>query len=439
MNHTARLGGLLAGKTILRFAHAFESGGGTERYLDDLDRALLERNAMTIVRLHLTRDAMPTVPTESAMGRGKLICVPLGLRPGNAGPANADQHSWRFRLKQLLRDRVLYQPLIWHAGAARWTAAYQLRPEPGQALGAGTAAAAALRNHPVDLAMLHFFGGADAEEVINEIRLAHVPVAMLNHYSNDRFLHLAIRKHTMLAQGLAGVNGLGLPRYLHGGFANLSDGIDTDFFRRDKAQPLTEPPSSPLILLPARVVREKGPLDLVRAVASLRRSGLDSCIAFAGRVDSSLFLDELHRTIEKFGMRSNVLFLGALGLEELRNWYAASAVVALPTSHHEGLPRVILEAQSMGVPVVAYAMGGVAEGIENGKTGYLLKKGDIFGLAGRLHDLLASTSLREAMGLNGREAAERRFSLSALAERHEQFYLQVMSRTRSNSDTARAG
>ena len=48
--------GILDGCAVLRFAHAFESGGGTERYLDDLDHSLLTRNVMQIVRIYLTRD-----------------------------------------------------------------------------------------------------------------------------------------------------------------------------------------------------------------------------------------------------------------------------------------------------------------------------------------------------------------------------------------------
>ena len=59
----------------------------------------------------------------------------------------------------------------------------------------------------------------------------------------------------MLANGVAGVNGLGVPRYLRGRFTNLSDGIDTEFFRRANARPLADPPSHPIILLPARSIR----------------------------------------------------------------------------------------------------------------------------------------------------------------------------------------
>lgn len=418
--------GALSGLTVLRFAHAFESGGGTERYLDDLDRALLDRNAMTIVRLHLARDAAAEHRVEEKLGQGRLVRFPLAVRPG-AGSAANDEHSLRFRLKQKTRNWILYNPLLWHLGAAQWTASRPLPPQPGQAVGAGAAAADAIRTNRINLAMLHFFGGADAEEVMGEVRRAGIPFALLNHYANDRFLHLAIRKHAMLADGVAGVNGLDVPRYLRNRFTNLSDGIDPAFFRRAHARPLAKPPAGPVVLLPARVVREKGQLDLVRAVASLRRTGLECGIAFAGRSDSSGFAAELHREIAAAEMTECVRFLGALTVEELRDWYAASAIVALPTYHHEGLPRVVLEAQAMEVPIVAYASGGVADGIVPGRTGFLLRTGDISGLADRLRTLLASPDLRATFAAHGRQAAESRFSVSALAERHEQFYARIIA------------
>lgn len=424
-------GGPLTGTTILRFAHAFESGGGTERYLDDLDRALLERNAMTVVRLHLTRNPSPGGPTGEPVGQGVLVRVPLPILPGGDSPAGADEHSLRAWLKQKARDWILYNPFVWRAVGAQWTASLRLPRQPGQAVGAGLAAADALRTRRIDLVMLHFFGGADADEVVNEARRSGVPFAVLNHFSNDRFLHLAIRKHVMLANGVAGVNGLGVPRYLRGRFTNLSDGIDTEFFRRAKAHPLADPPSHPIILLPARVVREKGQMDLVRAASSLRQSGIECCLAFAGRTDSSGFVAELRQEIARAGMTASVRFLGALSVEELRDWYGASAVVALPTYHHEGLPRVILEAQAMEVPVVAYTSGGVADGITSGRTGFLLPPGDVPGLTRRLRELLSSPSLRASMGTCGRETAVRRFSLSALADRHEHFYLQVITASKA--------
>jgi len=421
------MGSDLAGSTILRFAHAFESGGGTERYLDDLDRELLRRNAMTIVRLHLTRQLPSKGQTEERVGQGSLVRVPLPVHPAPESSAMPRGRSFPSQLKQQARDRVLYHPLVWRAVGANWAARLRLPPKPGQAIGAGAAASEALRSRRIDLVMLHFFGGADADEVVAETRRAGVPFAVLNHYSNDRFLHLPIRKHAMLADGVAGVNGLEVPGYIRNRFVNLSDGIDTQFFRRAHAQAPAIRLALPIVLLPARIIREKGQLDLVKAASSLRRSGVECCLAFAGRADSSEFVAELRREIDRAGMTADVQFLGDLSPSELRDWYAASAVVALPTYHHEGLGRVLLEAQAMGSPVVAYATGGVAEAFAPGHTGFLLPTGDIVGLANRLRQLLASPLLCASMGARGREAAENQFSLAALAERHERFYHQVIT------------
>ena len=423
----------LDGRTILRFAHAYETGGGTERYLDDLDRALLERHALTIFRLHLTRRNPAPAPETELVGRGRLVRIPLPIRPAEDGISAEDEHSFRERARAVFRDHVLYNPVVWRLYGAKWTAGRPLAPAPDQAIGAGDTVERIIREQKVDLAMLHFFGGADAEEVILSARRHEVPVALLNHYANDRYLHLAIRKHVMLSQAAAGVNGLDVPGYVRGKFTNLSDGIDTAFFRPDHARPLANPPAQPVILLPARVIREKGQLDLVRAIAEVRRSGVDCCVAFAGRVDSSGFVDELRAEIARLGLGDRTHFLGALGLEQLRDWYAASTAVALPTYHHEGLPRVILEALAMHRPVVAYTSGGVADGIVDGNTGFLLTPGNIGGLSRRLRELLTSPALVTTMGQNGRAAAEARFSLAALAERHAKFYWKQIGESRRGS------
>ncbi len=418
--------GALDGRVILRFAHAFESGGGTERYLDDLDYTLLKRNAATVIRLHLTRQAPCRKPVEERIGQGRLIRTPLPIVPPREASGPSSEPGLGYRLKQMARERVLYHPIVWRAFGSRWTSQLQIPLHPGQAIGAGSAAAEFLRQGPIDLVMLHFFGGGDADELVQFARTAGLPFAVLNHYSNDRFLHLTMRKHTMLASGVAGVNALEVPAYAQKGFANLSDGIDTEFFQRKHARPISEAPAQPIVLLPARVVREKGQMDLVRAAARLRQSGVECCLAFAGRVDASGFVDELRKEIAQAGLTERVKFLGDLDVETLRDWYAAAAVVAFPTYHHEGLGRVIVEAQAMQTPVVAYATGGVPEGIESGKTGYLLRTGDFDGLAARLRELLSSPDRAASLGANGREAAETRFSLASLAERHERFYNRVI-------------
>ncbi len=418
-------GGALDGFTLLRFAHAFESGGGMERLLEDLDGVLLERNAMTIVRLHIASDRTHLEERTVARGRGRLVLAPLPLPEGEGVQLAPDQEVNTRSLKERFRDRVLYHPLVWAAGLERLILRRPLPRRTGQVVGAGAKAAEMFARFPVNLSLLHFFGGSDADEIVAEARRHGIPFALQNHSENRRYLHLSVRKHATLANAVAGVNGLDVPAYVAGRFRNLADGIDTDFFRREAARPVPSAPTAPMILLPARVVRPKGHLDLVAAAARLRDAGVAFSVGFAGRVESSQFVEELRGEIVRAGLVEHVHFLGALSTDALRDWYAASTVVTLPTSHHEGLGRVIVEAQAMETPVVAYATGGTPEAIVDGTTGYLVRTGDVDGLTQKLAHLLAHPDERRRMGRAGRQAAETRYSLAAVAARHEAFYLEL--------------
>jgi glycosyltransferase involved in cell wall biosynthesis len=429
MQRNSGKAGALDGATVLRFAHAFESGGGTERYLDDLDRTLLERNAMTIIRVTLASDRSKLSERTIPMGRGFLALAPVALPEGESLQLASDHEASGRDWKRVIRDSLLYNELVWRLFTGPVLMGRKIARSCGQAVGAGAKVADLLKRFPIDLIVLHFIGGADTEEIIEQARLAGVPFAVINHYSNDRFLHLSIRKHTMLAEAVGGVNGLGLPEYVRQRFQNLSDGVDLEFFRREKACPLANPSSSPVILLPARIVRPKGQLDLVQAAAKLRKTRVDFKLVFAGRTDSENFVAELRREINASGLSDRVEFVGDLSVEQLRDWYAASAVVAFPTYHHEGLGRVTVEAQAMKTPPVAYATGGVPEGLVHGETGYLVDTGDISGLAARLDQLLGRPELRRSMGESGRRFVEQRFSLEALALRHESLYLKLAHRT----------
>lgn len=431
--HAAPAAGPLDGRTILRFAHAFEAGGGTERYLDDLDGSLLGRSAATVIRVYIGADAGRMEERTVPLGRGLLVKVPLPLPAGESRQLAPDSEPAGTPWKHIVRNVVLYNPAVWRLFTRRRLLRWRLPRRPGQVVGAGDKVADLLLRHRVDLIMLHYFGGADADEIVREALAKRVPFALLNHYSNDRFLNLSIRKHALLASGISGVNGLGLPRYARNGFCNLSDGIDTGFFERSKAAAPAGAPPEPLILLPARVVRPKGHMDLIQAAAMIRRNGIPFAVGFAGRVESGLFVDELRARISHLGLSAHVHFLGELSVGALRDWYAASAVVAFPTYHHEGLGRVSLEAQAMHVPVVAYGTGGVAEGIDSGRTGYVVRKGDIGAMARRLGELLADPPGRIRMGAEGRRWVEGRFSLEALARRHEEFYLRVICSARKSA------
>jgi len=151
-----------------------------------------------------------------------------------------------------------------------------------------------------------------------------------------------------------------------------------------------EPEEPPHVLYVGRLSEEKGVLELVEAA-----SGLPLRIVGDGP------------------LRGRVP--GALGFvppAELGPWYERAAVVAAP-SRREGYGIVAREAMAWGRPVVASAVGGLVDAVEDGVTGLLVPPGDTVALRAALERLLGDSELRAKLG---QAARERAVSLEAAAE-----------------------
>ncbi|HLB42928.1 MAG TPA: glycosyltransferase, partial [Gammaproteobacteria bacterium] len=172
----------------------------------------------------------------------------------------------------------------------------------------------------------------------------------------------------------------------------------------------------------------KGQSDLIKACAMLKKQEFHIKVVLAGRSDSLLYEEQLKRQARELNVIDDILFVGQLNREQLRDWYGVSAVLAFPTYHHEGLPRILMEAQAMEVPCIVYDVGGTSEGIVHEKTGYLIPKGDLKLFTEKLRELLIDENRRKKMGKEARKFVEQRFSLQALAARHEAFYLRILKK-----------
>jgi glycosyltransferase involved in cell wall biosynthesis len=182
-------------------------------------------------------------------------------------------------------------------------------------------------------------------------------------------------------------------------------------------------PRSRLIGAAGRLSPEKGFQKLVEAAALM--------IAKDPRLGFVIFGEgplrgELTQLIAQHQLQGNVVLPGFR--TNLEQYLPHFDVIAL-SSYTEGLPVVVLEACAAAVPVVATAVGGVPEVIEDGVSGWLVRPGDAAALASRLTDALKSDA--RAMGHRGRKRVEEHFTFVAQSVQYQQLFAKVAGKAAS--------
>lgn len=407
--------GALDGLTLMRYAHIYRarSSGGVEQYLRHLNRGLLLRHRMTILQMHLTREGETAEVEIEAVGLGRILWIPVPVRQSASRLAGLPARI-RFLAAQARQPEGFNWPAFLRSlsgGHLRYPAAVFSDALPSL-----------LQSQQVGLLAFHWLN-YDAAALIAQARRCSIPYVLINHFDNQRLASPETRAWVRQATGLASVSSQGLPPELEDHCVNLSDAVDTEFFSPSACGAEIE--SEPIVLLPARICERKGHRDLIEAARILQAQGTHLILSFVGAVESPALLDELRQAATAAGLAQQVRFPGEISAERLRSAYAQCSFVVLP-SYSEGLPRVLIEAQAMAKPIVAYDNSGMKEAVIDGETGFLVKTGDVQALAGRIGSLLRDPAQRLRFGQQGRAFILRQFAIPALIQRHEAFYLQAL-------------
>lgn len=148
-------------------------------------------------------------------------------------------------------------------------------------------------------------------------------------------------------------------------------------------------------------------------------------------------LDTIKQSIGQLGLEARVKLTGALSHGEALRAMAVCDVITLP-SEIEGLPYVVLEAMSLGKPVVASGVGGIPEQIVDGITGLVVPPRDTTALTQALAQLAHQPDLARAMGAAAHARFETQFSITKMLSEHEALYAQV-SQYHSSSKSIQSG
>ncbi len=178
----------------------------------------------------------------------------------------------------------------------------------------------------------------------------------------------------------------------------------------------------PVLTMVGRLSPQKDPGALLEAASRLR--GTYKLLVVG---DGGLRTDLEQFTTQK-GLENQVIFTGQR--EDIPEILAASDVFAL-SSRWEGLPYTVIEAMMAGLPVVATRVGGMAELVRDGVTGFLVPSNDPQHLAEAIQKLLDNPELRHRMGRAGRAKALKEFTLDRMLTETQAVYEEVMRKKRA--------
>ncbi|MEM3610193.1 MAG: glycosyltransferase family 4 protein [Candidatus Anstonellales archaeon] len=172
------------------------------------------------------------------------------------------------------------------------------------------------------------------------------------------------------------------------------------------------------ILFVGRLSRMKGIYELLRAFTIVQRFN-DCRLTIVG--DGPL-KDTIINFVQKYGrLKKSINFIGpVLNRSSLYKLFYNSKVLVLP-SYSEGMPTVILEAMSIGVPVIATDVGDIVDIIMHGENGLLVRPGDIKDLAKKILMMIEDGNLRRKFIKNGLKTAQK-YDWSIISKKIDKIY-----------------
>ena len=169
-------------------------------------------------------------------------------------------------------------------------------------------------------------------------------------------------------------------------------------------------------LLISRLIYDKGILEYIDAIDSLKKEGINADFQLLGPIDEKHKRGIPAKTVQKWVEKNQVEYLGAT--EDVKSFIEKADCIVLP-SYREGTPKSLLEAASMGKPIVATNVPGCNNIVKDGKNGYLCKLQNSSDLASKMKKMLSLEShSRTEMGNYSREYVKHKFDENIVIEKY---------------------
>jgi glycosyltransferase involved in cell wall biosynthesis len=184
------------------------------------------------------------------------------------------------------------------------------------------------------------------------------------------------------------------------------------------------------ILFPARILLDKGVLELIQAAQNLQ-SKFDGRIKFilAGDCDAENLAVLNENKLKKILFPNYIEWIGFQ--TDMISVYKEADIIVLP-SYREGLPKALIEACAIGRPIITTDVPGCRECVINGFNGFLVTVKDSDSLCNKLEELILDPDMRKIFGINSRKLAEREFSIQSVIEKTFKIYDDLINKENSN-------
>jgi len=186
---------------------------------------------------------------------------------------------------------------------------------------------------------------------------------------------------------------------------------------RDIRSELNLDKDSQVVAIVANLIPYKGHEDLLNAFGKANITSKWDLLIVGN--NSANIQDDLQAQADRLNIAGNIHFLGKR--DDVSD-ILSGADVGLLTSHEEGFSNAILEGMAAGLPMIVTDVGGNAEAVEDGKTGYVVPTKNPEELAKSIKKISEDANIRQQFGQAGRKRCEEQFSLESCVTRYEEYY-----------------
>jgi glycosyltransferase involved in cell wall biosynthesis len=193
----------------------------------------------------------------------------------------------------------------------------------------------------------------------------------------------------------------------------------------EEIRPAPLPEGPPVVVLPSRMLRDKGVEEFVAAAERITESGLEAKFLLVGDPDPKNPTSLTVKELQSISTRKWIAW--SPFRQDIETVLANSHIVVLP-SYREGFPKTLIDAAAAGRAAITTDVPGCREAVVPFKTGLVTRPRDVDDLVRALAWLIANREAQERMGRAAREHAEAFFGVESVCQRHMGLYSEAMQK-----------